>query len=1137
MAATGDFQPFVDVRDISRLVGPTSLERGQHYANSGAVLETSWDPDLGLLTGLVRGSSVFPYAARIRFSPSGSSFELSSTCSCPLGGDCKHVAATLIRRNLLTVQERMAAQKPARPSGLEQRSDAAAHEAADPQGNPAQAAWKTTLDALTGRAGPPVASRGAPTPMGLLFELRELTRSRDRWRGPTASPAGDGARERSDLRLGVRPVIRSGPGNWVRKVNWSSFTYQTNRLGLDPEHQAWLAQLLALNRSTRETYGFTEADWLYLDDFASPLLWPLLATAADIGVALVSGKKGNSVTVGERATIAVEITAAGSAGDGPVELDLGRRPVPAGDLEFGPAVRIDGTRHPVVATGLVGDHGLYAWELTPAPHFVLAPTAEPVSDEQHRLLNNPERVTIPASDVAEFLGSYYPKLRRRVRVSSPDEAIELPAPTPPTLVLTATYSPEHVLRLTWDWQYEEGRAALALTVAGNDDFRDPVAEREVLARIEEAAPEYAPRAVASLTLEGFDAAEFTEKVLPVLRAVEGVRVDIVGEQPNYRELTEVPTLTLTTVETNQRDWFDLGVIVTVDGRKVPFGPIFAALSQGHKKLLLIDNSYLSLDQPVFDRLRTLIEEAGELTEWETGVRISRYQATLWEEFEDLADETEQALAWRESVAGLLAIASSGAIQPTPLPSALTATLRPYQQEGFDWLAFLWKHGLGGVLADDMGLGKTLQTLALVSHAVASAGSGDRGPFLVVAPTSVVSNWLIEAARFAPLLVVRGVTETEGKARASVASIAAGADLVITSYALFRIDFERYSAIQWGGLILDEAQFVKNPASRAHEAAVSLNAPFKLAITGTPMENSLTDLWSLFSIVAPGLFPSIRRFREDYVRPIAAGHGESELARLRRRIRPLMLRRTKEIVAADLPAKQEQVLAIDLTPKHRKLYDTFLQRERQKLLGLIDDLDKNRFIVFRSLTLLRMLSLDASLVDEKYADIPSAKLDALFEHLEDVVAEGHRALIFSQFTSFLGKAAARLTAEGIPFAYLDGSTTRRGEVISSFRDGDAPVFLISLKAGGFGLNLTEADYVFLLDPWWNPAAEEQAIDRTHRIGQTRSVNVYRMVASGTIEEKVMTLKAQKSKLFDAVIEDDGAFSGALTADEIRGLLEA
>jgi SNF2 family DNA or RNA helicase len=239
----------------------------------------------------------------------------------------------------------------------------------------------------------------------------------------------------------------------------------------------------------------------------------------------------------------------------------------------------------------------------------------------------------------------------------------------------------------------------------------------------------------------------------------------------------------------------------------------------------------------------------------------------------------------------------------------------------------------------------------------------------------------------------------------------------------------------------------------------------------------------------------------------------------------------------LPDKQEQELQIELAPSHRKLYDVVLQRERQKLLGLIDDLDKNRFIVFRSITLLRMLSLDASLIDEKYSNVPSSKLDALMEQLDDVVAEGHRALVFSQFTSFLQKAAARLDALGVPYEYLDGSSRRRTDIIDRFKQGDAPVFLISLKAGGFGLNLTEADYVFLLDPWWNPASETQAIDRTHRIGQTKNVMVYRLVAEGTIEEKVMALKAKKAELTDAVLDDEAAFSQALTADDIRGLLES
>jgi SNF2 family DNA or RNA helicase len=381
-----------------------------------------------------------------------------------------------------------------------------------------------------------------------------------------------------------------------------------------------------------------------------------------------------------------------------------------------------------------------------------------------------------------------------------------------------------------------------------------------------------------------------------------------------------------------------------------------------------------------------------------------------------------------------------------------------------------------------------------------------------------------------------VSETFAKNGQDAAVELGGADIVITSYALFRIDYDSYASRTWSGLVLDEAQFVKNHQSKAYQCARKLPAAFKLAITGTPLENNLMELWSILAIVAPGLFPSPLKFADQYQRPIERSGNPERLDRLRRRVRPLMMRRTKEAVAPDLPSKQEQVLEVELEPRHRRIYDTHLQRERQKILRLVEDMDRNRFTIFQSLTLLRLLSLDAALVDAQYDGVASAKLDVLFEQLQDVLAEGHRALVFSQFTSFLKRAAARLDAAGIPYAYLDGATRNRADVIASFKDGAAPVFLISLKAGGFGLNLTEADYCFLLDPWWNPATEAQAVDRTHRIGQTRNVMVYRLVARGTIEEKVMALKEGKTKLFSSVLDEGTPFSAALTAEDIRGLLD-
>jgi SNF2 family DNA or RNA helicase len=495
---------------------------------------------------------------------------------------------------------------------------------------------------------------------------------------------------------------------------------------------------------------------------------------------------------------------------------------------------------------------------------------------------------------------------------------------------------------------------------------------------------------------------------------------------------------------------------------------------------------------------------------------------------------QQAERWVAVAAAVAGLEAPPEVAP---PAGLRAELRPYQQEGYAWLWSLWQAGVGGILADDMGLGKTLQALALIGKVRETDPPGEAGPpFLVVAPTSVVSTWAGEAARFAPDLRVVIVDRSVAKSRVPLAERLAGADLVLTSYALLRIDVEHWSELPWRGLVLDEAQFVKNHLAKTYAAVRRMGAGFAVAMTGTPLENSLMDLWSLLSITAPGMFPSPQRFASFYARPVERGTEPGRLLHLRHRIRPLMLRRTKEVVATELPPKQEQVLTVELHPRHARLYQTHLQRERQKVLGLIESFDEHRFSVLASLTLLRQLSLDAALVDDRYDGVPSAKVELLVQRLGELVAEGHRALVFSQFTGFLRRLAGRLDGL-VPVSYLDGATDDRGAVIDGFRTGPPGAFLISLKAGGFGLNLTEADYVFVCDPWWNPAAESQAVDRAHRIGQTQPVMVYRLVAADTIEAKVMALKARKQLLYDSVMGPDALPAGALSAGEIIDLLGA
>ncbi len=402
---------------------------------------------------------------------------------------------------------------------------------------------------------------------------------------------------------------------------------------------------------------------------------------------------------------------------------------------------------------------------------------------------------------------------------------------------------------------------------------------------------------------------------------------------------------------------------------------------------------------------------------------------------------------------------------------------------------------------------------------------------------MVSTWQSEAARFTPGLRVAAVTGTaRTRGGTTIAALARNADVVVTSYTLFRLEHRRYREVAWAGLVLDEAQNVKNHASAAYRCARDLGAPWTLAVTGTPLENSLLELWALVSLVAPGLLPtSPEIFNDVYRFPIERARDGVRLAALRRRIAPLVLRRTKEQVAPDLPAKTEQVLEVDLAPAHRRAYDALLARERSKVLALVDDMPRNTFKIFRSLTLLRQAALDIALVDPDRAPVPATKLDLLLDLVRDVAAEGHRVLVFSQFTRFLRAARERITAAGLEVCYLDGGTRRRPEVIEEFRSGTAPVFLISLKAGGTGLTLTEADYCIVLDPWWNPATESQAVDRTHRIGQTRPVVVYRLVARHTIEEKVMELKAAKAGLFASTFDGPDLASARLTATDVRRLV--
>jgi superfamily II DNA or RNA helicase len=898
-------------------------------------------------------------------------------------------------------------------------------------------------------------------------------------------------------RLMARLLHPGRNGNWVYgSLSWNKLAGYEHHYR--PDHVRLLLELYALHRSKAYYYnGYSDERLIELSAFRSARLWPLLDEAAAVGVELVQAGSRRPVPAYGEAEFCFDIT----AGEG-------------GVLNVTPVVRVDGTAREVVT--FIGTHGVLCGD------WRLARLRQPVPEHLQQQALSRARLTVPAADRTAFRDRYCPRLRHAATLISSDGSFTPPQISEPTLVLRAAFGDEHDVEIGWEWLYQVGDSAVRAPLSGSApdsaEYRNLEAEQAILASL---PPGLGAR---DGRLAGFETMRFATELLPVLDGQPKISVEVTGSPADYREATPLIAVS-TDARDGDTDWFDLGVTVTVEDREVPFADVFTALARGDSHLLLADGAYFSLEKPELTALARLIDEARSLTDHNGPLAISRFQAGLWDELANLGVVSRQASAWQQQVRGLLDIS---AVDPVDPPPSLNAQLRPYQLDGFRWLAFLWEHRLGGILADDMGLGKTLQTLALISHARQS------GParFLIVAPTSVVPNWAAEAAKFTPDLRVATVTSREDR----LAALSGDADAVVVSYTLLRLDFEDYAAREWSGLFLDEAQSVKNHQSQTYQCARKLPAPFKVAITGTPVENNLMELWSLLSIAAPGLFPNPERFKGYYAHPIEKRASAELLAQLKRRIRPLLLRRTKEQVATDLPAKQEQVLEIELHPKHRKIYQTHLQRERQKVLGLIGDLNANRFTILRSLTLLRQLSLHPALIDTVHGDIPCAKIDALIEHIRDVQGGGHRALVFSQFTGFLMHVRLRLAAAGIPYCYLDGRTRDRTGAIAGFKNGTAPVFLISLKAGGFGLNLTEADYCFLLDPWWNPATETQAIDRTHRIGQTRNVMVYRLIAAGTIEEKVMALKARKAELSASVLDDGATFGSALSAEDIKGLFE-
>lgn len=1096
--------------ELIRDFGAQSTVRGERYAAEGRVRDIEFDADERLLRGRCVGSHGQLYVLEVGLSPGSRAVVEWALCSCPVGSFCKHAVALVL-----------AAAPP------------------DPAHPPVER-WRYVLDKVLDEVAVP---DGGGKPIALEFSVA----------GPT--------RYRPGSVLTVRPLSLGKRGTWIsRALTWRRLVDYPEPGEFD--HDQYRAVRALLSDIVRYSPPHGGGEGMVLNGMPATL-WPRLAEVLDSGVTVLA-----DAASGIRAVELVKN----------VHLRLDFAAEGAGGAVMSVALIVDGQDSDPDGVGLLG---------MPAPHgmFQVVDSVlrlgafDPVPGRtMAELLGHHEQVHIPADMARELAVDILPRLAGTVDMEVADGLFVPPTITGPLPALTVKVV-DGGARAFWSTRYQvndQHHDFDPMSAAGLIGYRDAAAEQALWQRVLPAlravaaaaqdwkrqASQHVNRritatldtdavhelraivnaassldavAVASqrtllggVILTRVEAAVLCDQTLPQLDCFADLTIDA---DDRYRAAAADPVLSFSGDTSLPGDWFSLNVTVGVDGETVALPDVIRELASGATHMLLPSGIYFRLDTPELVRLRALLDEARALGEIDGDrVNAASLNVTLWDELLELGVVDEQLARWRANLARLAAARPPVPIEP---PAGLAAELRDYQRDGLDWLSFLWDNGIGGVLADDMGLGKTVQTLALITRAV----TGGAGKFLVVAPTSVARNWVAECRKFTPGLNAVVVTSTDARAAVGLAEQVAEADIVVTSYTLLRLDVAAYSQIQWAGMVLDEAQFVKNHHSKTHQAARLLDVPFKLAITGTPMENNLMELWSLLSITVPGLFPSPKVFETYFRKPIESGQADDLLPVLRRRIKPVLLRRTKSQVVRELPAKSEQVLTIGLSAKHRKIYDTRLARERQKVLGLLGDWEKNRFQIFRSLTLLRQLSLHPGLVDDSARSVGSAKIDFLVEQLDQLVAEGHSALVFSQFTGFLAIVRAHLDSAGIAYSYLDGSVDSdgRARAIEEFGAGAKQVFLISLKAGGFGLNLTAADYCFLCDPWWSPAAEAQAVDRAHRIGQTRPVTVYRLVAESTIEEKVVALQDRKRALFAAVVDDGDLFGSAISASDIRELL--
>ena len=1106
-----DIDPTLAIReaDIRRIFPPTTLSAGRSYEQRGRVQDLEIAERGAVITATTQGTRPDPYRQTLKISPSPhNGLRIAGACNCPVGRGCKHLAAVLIsaqrREQMVPHHQESLFEPPARAAKAELPpqiqtwlADFDREDEEPTEDYPASIRTRVfyVLNAETSAPGVP---RLLIDPMTVALRRDDSVGTVKRYAPHQINTPAKYLRP-SDMVILARLARRTGyngppadddPVDTVRRIlatgraRWS--TAEGPALAEGPERQGQITWITRPDASQQATLALDEG----LIGVRLPAPWYIDPASGAMG---------------------------------PVGLDLAPRVVarllnaPSIPPEAAAEVREQLSRRAPAAK-------------VPIPAEMKA--AEVVQQPMHphlRLISG----TLP-SDPSYGRGSAKALGRGLYSV--------------PLLRLTFQYGPIDLPRTL-----KPLPKITVLEGALYEVIRDRAAESRALtdlaslgfASVHELVPVYYQHAHTddfALRETGAHLSwmQVVTQEIPRLRRA-GWTVEVDADFP-VQVLTADTEIQAELVEGSGIDWLELHLGVTVDGEQVDLVPALikliarpeaAAIAEGDDDkpfvLPLLDGRVLSLPMSrIRPTLLALLELwAGGGIDADSGkIGFSRLDAA------DLAVlEERTGLVWRggESLRELgRLLRQSGGIPKAEIPASFKATLRPYQGQGVDWLQFLGAAGLGGVLADDMGLGKTVQTLAHLMIEKA-AGRLDR-PSLIVCPTSLIPNWLAEAARFAPKL---SVLPLHGPARKTGFGKIAKHDLVLSTYPLLTRDHEVLAGQEWHIVILDEAQSIKNPNAETTRQALRLKARQRLCLSGTPLQNHLGELWSLFDFLAPGFLGGQKSFKTRFRTPIEKGGDVERQETLNRRIRPFMLRRTKEEVVTELPPKTEIVEPVEMEANQRAIYEAIRLSMHAKVQAAIAQkgLSRSGIIILDALLKMRQACCDPRLLKLKTVTrtkAGSAKLDRLMEMLAIMFAEGRRVLLFSQFTEMLALIEKRLLEDGVDYVTLTGDTKDRATPVKQFQGGEVPLFLISLKAGGVGLNLTAADTVIHYDPWWNPAVEDQATDRAHRIGQTKKVFVHRLVTLGTIEEKMEMLKDKKRAIVASVL--DAEHGGALKLNE-------